>query len=223
MRNASTAVKSFVVPIVIVLTLEAVAARRVSIPEVALPSPQLHALPALLGQWHVTSEQELDTKVVAYLKPDEYILRDYVNEASSSSINLFVAYFKSIQNIYGPHSPRLCLPGTGWLIKSERTTTVNVPGRDTALPVNELVMERSGDRIFVMFWYQNNRNAWAKEWHAKLRMLPDLLRYHRSDVSLVRLVTPLPSRKAGDGEDANTLTFARLLVPALADRFSGAH
>ncbi len=126
----------------------------------------------------------------AYLKPDEYILRDYADPRGTPSINLFVAYFKSLQNKYGPHSPRICLPGSGWLITSSKIINLPVPGRPGGIPVNQFTMEQSSQHILVLYWYQNDRDVWAEEYHAKLRLLPDLIRYRRSDVSLVRLVVP---------------------------------
>jgi hypothetical protein len=67
-----------------------------------------------------------------------------------------------------------------------------------------------------LYWYQNDRRVWAEEFSAKLTLLPDLIRYRRSDVSLVRLVTPL-----GAGENTVELDqaqqFANLIFPSLAE------
>ena len=154
--------------------------------------------------------------MLEYLKPDSYVLRDYGNKADNSSINLFVAYFKSLQNSYGPHSPRVCLPGSGWLIRSSRIRPLPVPGRAEGIPVNEYILEKNEDRILVLYWYQNDRNVWAEEFKAKLTLLPDLIRYRRSDVSLVRLVEPM--RGEADGPTvAQCQEFARLIFPSLTD------
>ena len=134
----------------------------------------------------------MDSATEAYLKPDDYILRDYTADNGSAPTNLFVAYFKSLQNVYGPHSPSVCLPGAGWLVTSSKILNVTVPGRPDPIPVNEFTMEKSNSRILVIYWYQNDRAVWAQEFKAKLRLLPDLLRYRRSDVSLVRVITSLP-------------------------------
>ena len=68
----------------------------------------------------------------------------------------------------------------------------------------------------MLYWYQNDRNVWAEEFKAKLTLLPDLIRYRRSDVSLVRLVAPL--RGEGDEQTlAQCQEFARLIFPSLTD------
>jgi EpsI family protein len=207
-------------PVCLILMLQAAASRALSIPERDLPIPQLHTVPMRLEKWEASSEQSLEEEVVAYLRPDDYILRNYVNEAEGASVGLFVAHFKSLQNSYGPHSPRACLPGAGWMIVSSNTALVDVPGRGQDIPVNEYVLEKSGNRIAVVYWYQNDRDVWAEEFHAKLRLLPDLLRYRRSDVSLVRLVSP--TAKSVEGDFRSCLQFTKLVFPLLAERFANA-
>jgi hypothetical protein len=93
-----------------IFVMQAAGSRMLSISERNLPIPGLHQLPLEFGQWKATGEQTLERNVTEFLRPDDYILRDYGNEGAATSINLFVAYFKSLQNTYGPHSPRVCLP-----------------------------------------------------------------------------------------------------------------
>ncbi len=202
----------------LILVAQAGAMRLLSIPEKELPNPLLQDLPTELGSWKTASEQSLEPDVLAYLKPDSYVLRDYSKSTESRTINLFVAYFKSLQNSYGPHSPSVCLPGSGWLVHSSRIRPLSVPGRAQGIPVNEYVLEKNDDRILVLYWYQNDRNIWAAEFKAKLTLLPDLIRYRRSDVSLVRIVTPLRGDDATQGLAAGE-EFARLIFPSLVEKF----
>jgi EpsI family protein len=206
----------WLLPAALILLVQAGAMRVLSIPERDLPAPPLPELPVHVGEWTANQDQSLEPNVLAYLKPDSYVLRDYLNRANTNSINLFVAYFKSLQNSYGPHSPRVCLPGSGWLVRSSRIRPLPMPGRPDGIPVNEYVLEKNSNKILVLYWYQNDRNIWAEEFKAKLTLLPDLIRYRRSDVSLVRFVTPL-SGETVDRELAGTQEFARLIFPALVE------
>ena len=205
----------------LILLLQAAGSRMVAISERDLPIPQLHRVPMALGDWRSPGEQDLEESVAKYLKPDDYILRWYGEQRSGGTLNLFVAHFKSLQNTYGPHSPHVCLPGAGWLVQSSQQVALPVPGRTDGIPVNEYVLEKSGERILVLYWYQNDRDIWADEFYAKLRLLPDLLRYRRSDVSLVRLITPLNGTDA-KGQRAQCRAFAGLLFPSLVERFASA-
>jgi EpsI family protein len=206
----------------LILVFQASASRMLKIDEQKIGIPGLHALPWQLGPWSAPAEQSMDPATAAYLKPDEYILRDYVNQRDESAINLFVAYFKSLQNTYGPHSPRICLPGSGWLVSSSKIVNIAVPGRTEGIPINQYTMEKSNERILVLYWYQNDRNAWAEEYQGKLRLLPDLIRYRRSDVSLVRLIVPMGSSTL-DTELASSVQFTQRLFPLLEQHFASVH
>jgi EpsI family protein len=203
----------------LILVVQAGASRMLKIDEEKIGIPGLHALPWKLGPWETSAEQSIGPDVTAYLKPDEYILRDYLNPSNGVTIDLFVAYFKSLQNVYGPHSPRICLPGSGWLVSSSSVVNIPVPGRAGGIPVNQFTMEKANQRILVLYWYQNDRDVWAEEYHAKLRLLPDLIRYRRSDVSLVRLIAPLPS-VASNRELTSCFQFTERLFPLLAEHFA---
>jgi len=217
MRPPSSITKRIFLPICLVLGIQTVTSRILSIREIKLPTPELHRLPLNLGKWSSPGDLTLDGKVTAYLRPDEYILRDYTGSTDDAPISVFVAYFKSLQDNYGPHSPRVCLPGVGWLVRSSAIKPVRVSGRSDPIEVNQYVLEKSGDRILVLYWYQNDREVWAEEFWAKVRLLPDLMRYGRSDVSLVRLITPIQS--AATGSDLKRCAdFASVVFPALAQR-----
>jgi EpsI family protein len=202
----------------LILVLQASASRMLKIDEQKIGIPGLHNVPFQIQKWQASTEQSIGPEVEAYLKPDDYILRDYADQSGGPGINLFVAYFKSLQNNYGPHSPRICLPGSGWLVSDSKITTVQVPGRPEGIPINQYTMEKANERILVLYWYQNDRNAWAEEYRGKLRLLPDLIRYRRSDVSLVRLITPV-SASIGNNL-ASCLQFTQQLFPILEQHFA---
>lgn len=189
-----------------------------SVTERALGTPELRMLPTRLTGWVLAEEQSLEPNIEAYLRPDDYIVRQYISDSRSSSINLFVAYFKSLQNSYGPHSPRVCLPGSGWMTRSWKIVNIEMPGRRERIPVNEYLLEKDGSSILVLYWYQNRHRIWAEEFQAKIHLLPDLIRYRRSDVSLVRLVMPVAEPSALTGVLKQSIEFSRELYPFLKER-----
>ena len=197
----------------LILALQAGATRVLSFDEADIPTPKLHDIPMNLGVWSARGEESLDKSIADYLAPDAYILRDYFGP--TSSVNLFVAHFRSLDRTYGPHSPRICLPGSGWLETSGKIATIPVPGRPEGISVNQLTYEKTNDRILVLYWYQNSRRIWAQEFQAKLTLLPDLIKYRRSDVSLVRLIVPARSSPL---DLADCATFAKAVFPALVEQ-----
>jgi len=202
----------------VILLGQAIILPRLSVPEVNTPAPELENLPRELGPWKISNEASLEPDVLNFLKPDRYILRDYVNPSRGTSMNLFVAFFKALETTAGPHAPHECLPGNGWLITSTAAPKFHVPGWNRDVQVNQYTMEKDGHRILVVYWYQNDRRVWSQEVQAKLTLLPDLIRYRRTDGSLVRLTTPLEE----DGTDqafAMARQFTSLLFPSLVRTF----
>ena len=219
MPKLSAAGNGLIVAGCLLLVFQLSASRMMNFREGNLATPGLHQIPLALGQWKASGEQSLDPSVENYLKPDDYILRDYTG---ATPINVFVAYFKSLEKTYGPHAPRICLPGSGWLETSSKISYLAVPGQAQSIPVNQLTYEKQDSHILVLYWYQNDRNVWAEEFWAKLRLLPDLIKYHRSDVSLVRLVAPVHG-PTPEGELRDSSQLARLIFGDLAQRFGRVH
>jgi EpsI family protein len=182
-------------------------------------APVLGSLPAEIGPWSLASEQALEPDVVAYLRPDDYIDRNYQGSGAAGQINLFVAWFKSLKSGYGPHSPAVCLPGAGWKPVGFQVTRIRVPGRVEEIPANQYILEKDNQNMLVLYWYENERRIWAEEFRAKMYMLPDLVRYHRSDVALVRVITPV-DRSAVEAAKAGMFDFVRTAFPLLVERFS---
>jgi EpsI family protein len=212
----------FLIPIAFILAVQTAAPHFISIHETEFAPPALHQIPYEIGKWQAHGDESLDRNVTEYLRPDEYVLRNYVDQSSGTTVNLFLAYFKSLQNAWGPHSPSICLPGAGWLIRSVTESPVTVPGPIKSIPVNKFVLEKSGEQILVLYWYQNNRRIWADESEGKFRLLKDVVRYRRSDISLVRLVMPL--RRADINEEfQKSADFVRAVFPVLVERFASSN
>jgi EpsI family protein len=111
------------------------------------------------------------------------------------------------------------LPGAGWKPQQIDVVRVQVPGALGSIPVNQYILEKDNQNLLVLYWYQNERRIWAEEFRAKLFMLPDLLRYHRSDVALVRIITPL-DRNATAEVRADSFEFVKKMFPLLSQQFT---
>jgi EpsI family protein len=180
--------------------------------------PALRILPSNIGSWKLASEQVMEPDVAAYLRPDDYINRTYVGRNPGAQVNLFIAYFKSLKSGYGPHSPGICLPGSGWMPEESGVVRLAVPTRFEKVPVNRYVLHKGDQRQLLIYWYQNDRRVWAEEFRAKLYMLPDLLKYRRSDVALVRIMVPIGRTNTEIPNDL--LEFVGSAFPLLAERFA---
>jgi EpsI family protein len=150
-------------------------------------APNLNTVPSRFADWDLVGEEPLDAATEALLRPDLSLMRGYLSRSSREQASVFVGYFKTSQPNYPtPHSPTVCLPGAGWVNVFHRETALQNPlGQD--FRANEYVLEKSGQRLSVVYWYQNSQRSWTDQAWGKIYTLPDFLRHHRTDVALVRI------------------------------------
>lgn len=130
--------------------------------------------------------EQLDRDV---LRADDYLARDYTGPMGERA-SLFVAYFRSQRAGQTPHSPKNCLPGSGWTWSAADTIAVKVAGRGQPIQINRYLVSKGGQRAVVLYWYQAQDRVVASEYRAALFTAWDALRYNRTDTELVRVVTP---------------------------------
>jgi EpsI family protein len=161
----------------------------------------LDGFPTQVGGWRMVQQGVMEQEVRDVLRADDYITRDYA--ASPTRIaNLFVAFFKSQRAGQTPHSPKNCLPGSGWVWTVSDMIPVNVTGRADPIQVNRYIVSKGEDRSVVLYWYQSRDRVVASEYKAAAFVALDALRYNRTDTSLVRVVVPI----AKGQQDAATET-----------------
>jgi EpsI family protein len=179
-------------------------------------APDLSAFPRQIGRWNQSIELPIEPDVQALLRADRLLDRVYssgTSGAPGSQADLFVAWFNSqSKGDRQPHSPRVCLPGAGWLPESTGTVRIETPAG--TLAATQYVVSKGGFRSAVLYWYQTPRRTIAGEWEAKSWILVDALRDHRTDVALVRIV--VASFNGQDKIATNaTAEFARAVYPEL--------
>jgi EpsI family protein len=151
------------------------------------------------AQWVPVRDQQLDQETLDVLKADDILSRIYVNRESRQAADLFVAYFSTQRTGKTPHSPKNCLPGTGWTPSEAGTIEVPVNGEPTPLTVNRYLVSRDQSQSLVLYWYQGHNRVIASEYRAKLFTVLDSVRLNRSDTAIVRVVTNVAD---GDTERA---------------------
>lgn len=172
---------------------------------VLLPKP-LRELPAQLGSWSMVSESQIEPEVQEVLKADDTLNRVYSDSATGGAASLFIAFFKTQRTGVAPHSPKVCLPGSGWETSRSGLVRLQVPGRGEPLLVNRSVIAKGQEKSVVLYWYQTHNNVIGDEYRAKLDTVLDSVRYHRSDTAIVRIVVP---ERPGRDAEAEARSMAR--------------
>jgi EpsI family protein len=163
-------------------------------PEAVPSSPPLASLPHQLGSWQFYREDVVDQETQDVLKADDLLYRYYVDPAQAhTAVSLFVAAFRSQSNGKSPHSPKNCLPGSGWTQLSSDAYPIQLQNGQS-IEVNRYVVAHGQDRSLVMYWYQSRNRVVADEFKAKFWVMADALRFNRTDTALVRVVVPIIDR-----------------------------
>jgi EpsI family protein len=174
--------------------------------------PNLAAVPVAIGEWTSVAESPLAPDVAAELKADRVLSRFYYNRSANASAELFVAWFQSQRSgERQPHSPKVCLPGSGWYPTS--TGEVQINTADGTIQVNRYIVASHRAKAVVLYWYQTPRRVVASEWAAKLWLLSDAARDRRTDTALVRIVVPV--LRDDDSAAGSAAEFASVAYPFL--------
>lgn len=160
--------------------------------------------------WKMTQEIEMDKESLEVLKADDILSRAYVDEKTGEVATLFVAYFATQRTGKAPHSPKNCLPGSGWVPSTSGVVSIPVPGKAEPIQVNQYVIARGENESVVLYWYQARDRVIASEYSAKIFTVTDSIRYNRSDTSLVRVVVGVH-----DGDRQKAIDTATSFVESL--------
>jgi EpsI family protein len=154
-----------------------------------LASPLL-AFPASFGPWRMQQEGIVDKETQDVLRADDLLTRYYV-QPNGRAANLFIAYFRTQRYGQSPHSPKNCLPGSGW--QKVQEGAIDIPAGGETIRINRYLVAKGDNESVVLYWYQSQGRVIANEFDAKFHLVADSIRKHRSDTALVRIVVPTDS------------------------------
>lgn len=176
---------------------------------------KLANFPNQVGDWSKFQEGVVDEATQAVLKADDTLTRFYGSKAGGPGANLFIAAFRSQRTGAVPHSPKNCLPGSGWTWTVNDHIQVALPGRAEPIEVNRYIIQRGESKSLVLYWYQSRDRAVASELKAKLYTMRDAILDNRTDTALVRVVIPIGVDEGNDKAQKAAEDFVRAFYAPL--------
>lgn len=164
----------------------------------------LETIPRQIGPWSGSSDHPLDAATENVLRATSYLSRTYSSE--DLTVDFFTAFYSLQEAGETMHSPRNCLPGSGWEVWRHDTVDLEVEGKTVTL--NEYGVQNGTRRMIVLYWYQTPERIVASEYYAKLCLVWDAVMRSRTSGSIVRIVAPDRPQSI----DA-ALDFARQIIP----------
>jgi EpsI family protein len=167
-------------------------------------------LPMRMDGWQGQNDP-LEEQIVTALGVSDYVNRAYTN-AGRQRVDLYVGYYKSQRTGETIHSPKNCLPGSGW--EPVRAGHLTIPmAAAPAIVVNEYLIEKGPAQYLVLYWYQAHGRVIASEYSGKAWLVFDAITRNRTDEALVRVLT---STRNGEGQArAQAVQFVQALYPRL--------
>jgi EpsI family protein len=212
LKSKSARVLSLVLALQAVVLYAAIARK-----EVTPAIEPLGEFPKTSGAWSTVQEVPIEAEVQEVLKADDTLNRVYANRAAGLEANLFVAFFKTQRTGQSPHSPKNCLPGSGWEPVTTGLVTIPASGRSAPIVANRYVAAHGDEKAVVIYWYQSHDRIIASEYWAKFWLVMDSIRYHRSDTSLIKVVVPVANNDV-DTATRIGIDFVETLLPDLSKR-----
>ncbi len=188
--------------------------RQESIPD----RSNLNALPLINNGWW-GREGALETDVIGVLKFTDYFIADFKHNDFAKPVNFYIAYYESQRKGASIHSPRTCLPGGGWKMRSLEVTQIEgVQGSDgKPLKVNRSVIQKGEHRTLVYYWFQQRGRVITNEFLAKWFIFWDALTMGRTDGALVRVTASLSEQESIESADTRLKAFLGNYVPMLPE------
>lgn len=133
--------------------------------------------------WLSQDDPPIADGTLARLKPTEYLSRTY--RKGALRLGFFIAYYSEQRAGESMHSPKNCLPGSGWEILG--VGTVEVPVGGARVKVNRYAVQKGTQRMLVLYWYQSRERIIASEYAGKIFLVKDAVLDGRTGGSLVRI------------------------------------
>ena len=95
----------------------------------------LGEFPLALGPWNGRELPPFSERVLNILKASDYLNRIYVRDGDA--VSFYIGYYEVQRAGESMHSPKNCLPGSGWEILESRRVPLELPALRKSIEVNE--------------------------------------------------------------------------------------
>lgn len=147
----------------------------------------LKDFPRLIGGWRTLSETMFDIPTLNLLRPTDYVMRTYVN-TEGKPLSMYVGYHNGGRKSGPIHSPRNCLPSSGWLLLSSEEMRMEAGAETIRLVRAEYA--KDSQLMTCYYWYQVRDRSITGDLERKFAELAGMIMERRKDASFIRLDLP---------------------------------
>ena len=141
----------------------------------------------------VGKQTALEQNVLDELKLTDYFIGNFKKVGTPDVVNFYTAWYQEQRKGASIHSPKSCLPGGGWQIKSHTIRSIDeIAHSEGPLFINRVNMQMGKHNQLVYYWFEGRGRNITNEYLAKWYIFWDSITRQRTDGALVRLVTYVP-------------------------------
>ena len=144
--------------------------------------------PEKVKSWQMSKRSEFSEDVIRVLKPTDYLSREY-KDADGKTVSLYVGYHGGGKDGGEIHSPKHCLPGSGWLEVSTLRGALKTAGGTINLVY--AVYQKGDSKELFLYWFQVRDRSISDEYSLKLAEIMSSALYRRRDASFIRVSVPV--------------------------------
>lgn len=167
-------------------------------------NPDLKGLPTAFGDW-ISEDYPISPSVAKVLGADVTLQRRYWTPAGHE-VSLFVAYFSQQAVNSQIHSPRHCVPGSGWDIVSMEKTSIRPAGQSQ--DATRMLLSHENQSYEMLYWFRTRGGVITGEYGLKWDLVMNSLRRRPTDAAFIRYT-------AAVGDSARLTEVMNRVEPAL--------
>lgn len=136
--------------------------------------------------WHMVSESQFSDEVLNVLKTTDYMLRKYIG-SDKMPVYLYVGYHDGGKDSGEIHSPKNCLPGSGWFKLTEDKMNID------DIKLIKAIYQKGKDKELFLYWFNVRGKTLTNEFVLKYAEIKNSMFYRRKDASFIRVSVPFES------------------------------
>ncbi len=162
--------------------------------EITVPvNRPLVEIPVNYQGWRMTNETRFDQRILDVLKPTDYVSRAY-RSPDGKNVTLYVGYHSGGKESGPIHSPKHCLPGSGWGQLTIEKTEVSVT--DGVVPLVKSVYQHGDRKELFLYWFQVKGKSITSEYALKFTEIANSIFFNRKDSAFIRISVPFEEDEA---------------------------
>jgi EpsI family protein len=135
----------------------------------------------------MSKQKEFSDNVLGVLKATDYLFREYT-DAGGRKVGLYIGYHGGGKDGGEIHSPKHCLPGSGWYEVSSHRGVLETP--KGTINLVRAVYQKGESRELFIYWFQVRDRSISNEYSLKIVEIFNSARQNRRDASFIRVSVP---------------------------------